>query len=114
MWIELIQEIQIQGTQVIQGYSMRCKGFRRNEFWEADVFPDDLNDSKQNPKGSGSHWIQDDSGDLNDIGDSDSADSWDSRGSVVFEFSQFLQIGCTSRLYTPKAFSFMSLCIRFQ
>ena len=32
MWTEFIQEIQIQGTQVVQGYSVRCKGVISNEF----------------------------------------------------------------------------------
>ena len=51
MWIELIQEIQIQGTQVVQGYSVRCKGFISNEFWENKVDSDDSGDS--DPRGSG-------------------------------------------------------------
>ena len=45
MWIEFIQEIQIQGTQVIQWYSVRCKGFISNEFWKIKVDSDDLGDS---------------------------------------------------------------------
>lgn len=51
MWIELIQEIQIQGTQVVQGYSVRCKGFISNEVWEIKVDSDDSGDS--DPRGSG-------------------------------------------------------------
>ena len=51
MWTEFIQEIQIQGTQVVQGYSVRCKGFISNEFWEIKVDSDDSGDS--DPRGSG-------------------------------------------------------------
>ena len=51
MWIEFILEIQIQGTQVMQGYSVTCKGFRSNEFWETQVHSDDTGDS--DPRGAG-------------------------------------------------------------
>ena len=51
IWIEFMLEIPIQGTQVVQGYSVRCKGFISNEFWETKVDSDDSGDS--DPRGSG-------------------------------------------------------------